>query len=205
MKPELWDIENALFNEGFQTVAGVDEAGRGPYAGDVYAAAVILPQDAVITGLDDSKKITEKRRELLYDEIVAVAVSYCVASASVEEIERLNILGATYLAMNRAIEGLTVIPDITLIDGNRSKGVVYPNRCVVGGDAKSASIAAASILAKVSRDRYMQALALEYPGYGFEKNKGYGTRAHEAAILELGITPAHRPLFLRKLLNGRHE
>lgn len=202
MRPELWDIENALFAEGFGTVAGVDEAGRGPLAGDVFAAAVILPKGAVIEGLDDSKKLTEKRREKLFDEIVKAAVSYCVASASVREINELNILNATFLAMNRAIEGLELTPDIALVDGNSGKGINYPHRCVVKGDSLSASITAASILAKVSRDRYMKELAVKYPGYGFERHSGYGTAAHKAAILELGATPEHRPLFLRKLYGG---
>ena len=205
MKPELWDIENALFAEDFHIIAGVDEAGRGPLVGDVYAAAVILPRGAVITGLDDSKKLTPKRREAIFDEITATAVSYCVASADVAEIEEINILGATMLAMNRAISGLSVAPEISLIDGNRNKGILYPNRCVVGGDALSASIAAASILAKVTRDRYMQALALEYPGYGFEQHKGYGTEAHYAAIDVLGATALHRQKFLRKHYNGGHK
>jgi len=205
MKPELWDIENALFAEDFHVVAGVDEVGRGPLAGDVYAAAVILPRGTVITGLDDSKKLTPKRREAVFNEITTTAVSYCVASADVAEIEELNILGATMLAMNRAISGLAVTPEISLIDGNANKGILYPNRCIVGGDAKSASIAAASILAKVTRDRYMQALALEYPGYGFEQHMGYGTKAHYAALDVLGVSPVHRPKYLRKYLNGRHK
>ena len=205
MRPELWDIENAFFTEGIRIIAGVDEAGRGPLAGDVYAAAVILPHGVVINGLDDSKKLSEARRELLFDEITAAAVSFCIAYADVHEIEELNILGATHLAMNRAIGGLSTVPDISLIDGNRDKGITHHSRCIIGGDAKSASIAAASILAKVSRDRYMRKLAEEYPGYGFEKHKGYGTKAHVEAILKLGATPVHRPLFLRKILNGGYK
>ena len=205
MRPELWDLENELFAEGYQTIAGVDEAGRGPIVGDVYAAAVILPRGVVISGLDDSKRVNEKKRELLYGEIIKVAVSYCVASASVEEIEELNILGATMLAMSRAVSGLTITPDITLIDGNANKGILFPNRTIISGDAKSASIAAASIIAKVTRDRYMIKLAEEYPGYGFEKHKGYGTKAHYAALDELGLTPVHRQKFLRKYNNGRHK
>ena len=205
MRPELWDIEKGLFSEGYKYIAGVDEAGRGPLVGDVYAAAVILPGGIVIPGLDDSKKLSEKRREQLYNEIVKVAISFSVAFATVAEIEELNILGATMQAMNHAIAGLSVTPDISLIDGNTSKGITCPNRTIVDGDAKSASIAAASILAKVSRDRYMVKLAELYPGYGFEKHKGYGTRAHYAAIDALGVTPVHRLKYLRKYYDGRHK
>ncbi|MDR0838566.1 MAG: ribonuclease HII [Oscillospiraceae bacterium] len=194
----MWNLEKALFEEGFSRVAGVDEAGRGPLAGDVYAAAVILPPGAVIDGLDDSKKLTERVRERLFDVIMSTATAYCVASASVAEIEERNILGATYLAMNRAIAGLGIAPDIALIDGNRDAGIEYPCRTVVKGDSLSASIAAASILAKVSRDRYMAELDARYPGYGFARHKGYGTAEHYAAIRALGATPEHRSLFLRK-------
>lgn len=193
------EIEDALRAEGFGIVCGVDEAGRGPLAGPVCAAAVILPRGVTIEGLDDSKKLTEKRREALYDVIIAAAEAYGVAFADVEEIEELNILGATYLAMNRAIAALGVGIDLALIDGNRNAGIEYPSRCVVKGDAKCVSIAAASVLAKVTRDRYMRALAEKYPGYGFEKHKGYGTEAHYAAIRALGPCPEHRPSFLRSM------
>ena len=193
------EIEDALRAEGFEIVCGVDEAGRGPLAGPVCAAAVILPRGVMIEGLDDSKKLTEKRREALYDVIIAAAEAYGVAFADVEEIEELNILGATYLAMNRAIAALGVGIDLALIDGNRNAGIEYPSRCVVKGDAKCVSIAAASVLAKVTRDRYMRALAEKYPGYGFERHKGYGTEAHYAAIRALGPCPEHRPSFLRSM------
>ena len=195
----LWEIEDAVRDEGFERVCGVDEAGRGPLAGPVCAAAVILPRGCVIDGLNDSKQLSEKRREALYDEIVSRAERYGIAFATVEEIERLNILGATYLAMNRAIEALGAGIDLALIDGNRSEGIAYPCRTVIKGDAKCASIAAASVLAKVTRDRYMLALADRYPGYGFEKHKGYGTKLHYAALRELGPCAEHRAKFLRKL------
>lgn len=193
------EIEDALRAEGYDIVCGVDEAGRGPLAGPVCAAAVILPRGVTIEGLDDSKKLTEKRREALYDIIIAAAEAHGVAFATVEEIEELNILGATYLAMNRAIAALGVGIDLALIDGNRNAGIEYPSRCVVKGDAKCVSIAAASVLAKVTRDRYMRALAEKYPGYGFERHKGYGTEAHYAAIRALGPCPEHRPSFLRSM------
>ena len=193
------EIEDALRAEGYDIVCGVDEAGRGPLAGPVCAAAVILPRGVTIEGLDDSKKLTEKRREALYDVIIAAAEAYGVAFAAVEEIEKLNILGATYLAMNRAIAALGVGIDLALIDGNRNAGIEYPSRCIVKGDAKCVSIAAASVLAKVTRDRYMRALAEKYPGYGFERHKGYGTEAHYAAIRALGPCPEHRPSFLRSM------
>ena len=193
------EIEDALRAEGYDIVCGVDEAGRGPLAGPVCAAAVILPRGVTIEGLDDSKKLTEKRREALYGDIIAAAEAYGVAFADVEEIEELNILGATYLAMNRAIAALDAGIDLALIDGNRNAGIEYPSRCIVKGDAKCVSIAAASVLAKVTRDRYMRALAEKYPGYGFERHKGYGTEAHYAAIRALGPCPEHRPSFLRSM------
>ena len=165
MKPEidLWALENELYDSGISTLCGVDEAGRGPLAGPVCAAAVILPRGLVIPGLDDSKKLSEKRREALYDEITQKALHWHAAFASVEEIEKLNILGATYLAMNRAIAQLTPQPGLALIDGNRSTGITVPSRCVVGGDGKCADIAAASVLAKVTRDRYMRGMAQGMP------------------------------------------
>ena len=196
---DLWELENELYDSGISTLCGVDEAGRGPLAGPVCAAAVMLPRGIVIDGLNDSKKLSEKRREQLYGEITAKALHWSVAFASVEEIEELNILGAIYLAMNRAIAGLGVVPELALIDGNRAAGVEYKTRCVVGGDGKCADIAAASIIAKVTRDWLMYQLDRQYPGYGFAKHKGYGTAAHYAAIRELGASPVHRPSFLRKM------
>lgn len=196
---DLWELENALYDEGYTAVCGVDEAGRGPLAGPVCAAACILPRGLVIEGLNDSKKLTEKRREALFEPIKAQALAYGIAFASVEEIEEWNILGATMLAMNRAIARLSVPPELALIDGNRTQGIQVPARAVVHGDATCASIAAASILAKVTRDRYMLDMAKQYPEYGFEKHKGYGTRAHYAAIREYGPCPIHRPSFLKKL------
>ena len=196
---ELWSIENEIYDSGLSPLCGVDEAGRGPLAGPVCAAAVILPRGLVIEGLNDSKKLSGKKRESLYDEIVEKAVAYGIAFASVEEIEEKNILEATVLAMNRAIEKLAVRPALALIDGNRDKGITVPARCVIGGDGKCADIAAASILAKVTRDRYMLQLAGQYPQYGFDKHKGYGTAAHYAAIRAYGPSPIHRMSFLRKM------
>lgn len=196
---DLWELENELYDSGITTLCGVDEAGRGPLAGPVCAAAVILPRGLVIPGLNDSKKLSEKRREALYGEITQKALHWAAAFASVEEIEALNILGATYLAMNRAIAGLGVEPELALIDGNRAKGVEHNCRCVVGGDGKCADIAAASIIAKVTRDRLMYELDEKFPGYGFAKHKGYGTAAHYEAILRLGLTPEHRRSFLKNL------
>lgn len=196
---ELWSIENEIYDSGVSILCGVDEAGRGPLAGPVCAAAVMLPRGLNIPGLNDSKKLTEKKREELYGIICAGAVCYGVAFAGVEEIERLNILNATFLAMNRAIAQLSVPPQLALIDGNRDSGIEAPSRCIVKGDALCADIAAASVLAKVTRDRYMTALASEYPQYGFEKHKGYGTKQHYAAIREFGPSPAHRMSFLKTL------
>ena len=196
---ELWNLENEIYDSGLSPLCGVDEAGRGPLAGPVCAAAVILPRGTVIEGLNDSKKLSEKRREALYGEIVGKAIAFGVAFASVEEIEEKNILEATFLAMNRAIEKLSVVPALALIDGNRNKGIALPSRCVIGGDGKCADIAAASILAKVTRDRYMLEMAEKYPQYGFDRHKGYGTAAHYAAIREYGPSPIHRMSFLRKM------
>ncbi len=179
-------------------LCGVDEAGRGPLAGEVYAAAVILPVECEIAGLNDSKKLTEKKRELLYEEILQKAVSYCIATASVEEIETVNILNATFLAMNRAVQGLSVTPELVLVDGNRDPKLPLPAHCIVKGDATSASIAAASILAKVARDREMLSLAKQYPQYQFEKHKGYGTALHYQMLDEFGESPVHRHSFLKK-------
>ena len=196
MKLDLWEIERELHAEGIGLICGVDEAGRGPLAGPVCAAAVILPPETELPDLNDSKKLSEKKRAQLFPEIQRIALAWSVAFASVEEIEERNILGATMLAMNRAIAGLSLTPDLALIDGNRNKEIEVPSRCVVHGDARCASIAAASILAKVSRDHLMLELAREYPQYGFEKHKGYGTKAHYAALREYGPCPAHRPSFL---------
>lgn len=187
--------------EGFAAICGVDEAGRGPLAGPVTAAAVILPPGVEIEGLNDSKKLSESKREKLYDVILQTAVSCCVASASVEEIEQYNILQATFLAMRRAVEGLSCVPDLALIDGNQlPTGLAVPARTIVKGDGRSASIAAASVLAKVTRDRYMKQQDTLYPGYGFAVHKGYGTKAHYAALAEQGPSPIHRMSFLKKWL-----
>ena len=198
-KADLWKIENEIIASGFAPLCGVDEAGRGPLAGPVCAAAVILPQGLELAGLDDSKRLTEKKREVLFDLICENAVSYGIAFATVEEIEERNILGATFLAMNRAIAQLSPQPALALIDGNRNAGIEAPSRCIIDGDAKCASIAAASILAKVTRDRYMLEMAEKYPVYGFEKHKGYGTKQHYAALREHGPCEIHRPSFLKKM------
>lgn len=180
-------------------LCGVDEAGRGPWIGAVYAAAVIFDDDAFIEGLDDSKKLSEAKREELYEEITQKAVSYSVAFATEKEIEELNILGATFLAMERAVKGLNPPPAIALVDGNRLPPLKMKTETVVKGDSASASIAAASILAKVTRDRYMKELDLRYPEFNFASNKGYGTKQHIEALKKYGYTPEHRRLFLRKL------
>ena len=196
---DLWEIEKEIIGSGIAPLCGVDEAGRGPLAGPVCAAAVIFPTGLEIEGLNDSKKLTEKKREALYDVITRSAVSYGIAFASVEEIEERNILGATFLAMNRTIAQLQPVPALALIDGNRNGGIELPSRCVIGGDAKCASIAAASILAKVTRDRLMLELDLRYPQYGFRQHKGYGTKQHYAALREYGPSEIHRPSFLKNL------
>ena len=196
---ELWKLENEIYDSGVELICGVDEAGRGPLAGPVCAAAVILPRGLEIEGLNDSKKLGEKKRDKLFDAICAEAVSYGIAFASVEEIEEVNILNAAMLAMNRAIEKLSVKPTLALIDGNRDSAINMPSRCVVKGDAKCADIAAASILAKVTRDRYMLEIAGKYPEYHFEKHKGYGTKLHYEALREYGPCEIHRPSFLRKM------
>ena len=197
-----FSIENQVKSKGFKFVCGVDEAGRGPLAGPVCAAAVILNEE--IEGLNDSKKLSEKKREALFDVIKEKALSYSIAFASVEEIEECNILNATYLAMNRAIEGLNVKADFALIDGNRvPTGITVPCETVVKGDAKSCSVAAASILAKVTRDRLMLEEDKKYPQYNFKKHKGYGTKEHTDAILKYGLSHIHRPSFLKKLLGEK--
>ena len=194
----LWAIEDGCFAEGFQIVCGVDEAGRGPLAGPVCAAAVILPPHLQIPGLNDSKKLTDKRRRELMPVIKEQALAYGIAFATHEEIDQINILQATYLAMERALAQLNIKPDIALIDGNRAKDFGLPAKTVVHGDSLSASIAAASVLAKVTRDDLMLQMAEEYPQYGFEIHKGYGTKAHYAALAEHGPSPLHRMTFLKK-------
>ena len=197
--PDLWTMERELMASGNRVLCGIDEAGRGPLAGPVCAAAVILPAGLELSGLNDSKKLTEKKREALYDEILSAALHHGIAFATVEEIEEFNILGATYLAMRRAYSQLGVTPDLALVDGNRDPGLGVPTRCVIKGDATCADIAAASILAKVTRDRYMLEMAEKFPMYGFEKHKGYGTAAHYAAIRAYGPCEIHRPSFLKKM------
>ena len=197
---EWFAYEDAVRAAGYALVCGVDEAGRGPLAGPVYAAAVILPPHGMIDGLNDSKKLTPARRDALYDVICREAVAYGVASASVEEIESLNILRATFLAMHRAVAQLDPTADYAMVDGNRLPPLDIPAQTVVKGDALSASIAAASILAKVTRDRYMLEMAARYPQYGFEQHKGYGTALHVARLREFGPSPIHRMSFLKKIL-----
>jgi ribonuclease HII len=196
---ELWQLENEIYDEGYKLVCGVDEAGRGPLAGPVCAAAVILPRNAVIEGLNDSKKLTEKKREELFEPIKSLALCYGIAFATVDEIEERNILNATFLAMNRAISQLSPTPELALIDGNRNTGIEIQSRCIVKGDSRCADIAAASVLAKVTRDRYMLEMAEKYPEYHFEQHKGYGTKLHYEAIRQYGPCELHRPSFLRKM------
>ena len=198
-----FSLEKAAMARGCAAVCGCDEAGAGPLAGPVYAAAVILPMGADIPGLNDSKKLTAKKRDVLFDQITATAEAYSIAFVTAEEIDSLDILNARMLAMNRAIEGLSIRPDLCLIDGNRDHGssvsITAPHMCLVGGDGKSASIAAASILAKVSRDRYVTGvLDREYPQYQFAKHKGYGTKLHYEMLDRYGPCPAHRRTFLKK-------
>ena len=195
---DMWLYERKVFSRGYQLVCGVDEAGRGPLAGPVCAAAVILPAELEIPGLDDSKKLSDKRRRELFPIIQEQAVAYGIGFASHEEIDEINILQATYLAMERAIAQLQVKPEFALIDGNRAKDFGLPVKTVVKGDSLSASIAAASVLAKVSRDVLMEEAAQAYPGYGFEIHKGYGTKAHYEALVKLGASPIHRMSFLKK-------
>lgn len=194
------EYENLAKKMGFNAICGVDEAGRGPLAGPVCAAAVILPEKTIIDGVNDSKKLSEKKREMLFDVIKEKALSYSIAFASVEEIEEFNILNATMLAMKRAIEGLTIKADFAMIDGNKTPNLDIPCECIIKGDAKSMSIASASILAKVSRDRLLYKYAEEYPEYHFDKHKGYGTKVHIEALKEFGPCPYHRPSFLKKIL-----
>ncbi len=196
-----YEYEERLYNEGYIAVCGCDEAGRGPLCGPVVAAAVILPRGLVIEGLDDSKKLSEKKREKLYAEIIEKALAYCIAEASPEEIDEYNILNASMLAMRRAVEGLSVRADYALIDGNCSRGFAIPTETVVKGDSKSYSIAAASILAKVTRDRGCVELDRLYPEYGIAKHKGYPTKEHMDAVRKYGPAPIHRRSFLKFLNN----
>lgn len=196
---ELWNYEHEANARGYAVICGVDEAGRGPLAGPVCAAAVILPPELEIEGLNDSKKLTEKKREALYDIIVEKALAYGIAFASEAEIDEINILQATFLAMQRAVEQLSIKPDLVLVDGNREPALGdLPVKTIIKGDSRSANIAAASILAKVTRDRLMLELDARYPQYGFALHKGYGTLAHHAALREHGACPVHRQTFLRK-------
>ncbi len=201
-EPDLFGFDSG-FRARYGAVCGIDEAGRGTLAGDVFAAAVILDEGVVIEGINDSKKLTEKKREALFDEICAKARAYCIASADVDEIERLNILQADFLAMRRAYNGLGTAAGIVLVDGNQLPELDAEMKYVIKGDARSASIAAASILAKVSRDRYMKRMAEKYPQYGFEKHKGYGTKAHYAAVDEFGLCEIHRKSFFKKYFEKR--
>ncbi|MBQ5711914.1 MAG: ribonuclease HII [Oscillospiraceae bacterium] len=200
---DMWSIEDAHFEDGIQLICGVDEAGRGPLAGPVCAAAVILPPHLEIPGLNDSKKLTDKRRRELFPIIKEQAVAYGIGLATHEEIDEINILQATYLAMERAIAQLRIVPELALIDGNRARDLGVPVQTVVKGDSLSASIAAASVLAKVTRDDLMLEAAVTYPGYGFEIHKGYGTKAHYAALTELGPCAIHRRTFLKKFYGDK--
>ena len=194
----MWQIEQEYFSEGIRLICGVDEAGRGPLAGPVCAAAVILPANLDIPGLDDSKKLSDKRRRELYPIIKEQAVAYSIAMVDHDQIDQINILQATLLAMEQAINGLDIKPELALVDGNREKDFGVPVKTVVHGDSLSASIAAASVLAKVTRDDHMLQMAQLYPQYGFEIHKGYGTKAHYAALTEHGPSPIHRMTFLKK-------
>ena len=195
---DLWVEERRCRAAGHILICGADEAGAGPLAGPVYAGAVILPEGLELKGLNDSKQVTEKNRERLFDEIRARAVAWSVASVDERTIDEINILNARLLAMERAIEGLDPAPDYALIDGNRDKGISFPHETLVKGDGRSASIAAASILAKVSRDRYMVELAERYPQYRFEQHKGYPTKLHYEMLDAYGPSPVHRKSFLKK-------
>ncbi len=197
--PLSWTFETACYENGYAAVCGCDEAGRGPLAGPVVAAAVILPYACDIDGLDDSKKLSEKKRDALYDVIVKKASAYGIAMASAAEIDEINILNASMLAMRRAVERLSIPADYALIDGNTSRGFLIPTQTIIGGDGKSPSIAAASILAKVTRDRLCMELDRVYPAYGFAKHKGYPTKVHREAVRQYGLCPEHRKTFLKFL------
>ena len=194
-----YSLEKEYSDKGYKVICGVDEAGRGPLCGPVFAAACVLPEGLYIEGLNDSKKLTEKKREKLFDVIKENAIAYCIASASVEEIDEMNILEADLLAMRRAIAGLSVKADFALIDGNINRGFDIDTAAIIKGDAASMSIAAASVLAKVARDRICLELDKEYPQYKIAKHKGYGTKEHKAALFEYGPSPIHRKQFIRFL------
>lgn len=196
------EYEEKAFDEGYEIICGIDEAGRGPLAGPVYAAAVILPKGHIVEGVNDSKKLSEKKRDELFDKILDECICYSIGTASEKEIDEINILQATFLAMRRAVEGLEYRPDLALIDGNKKPGLDIAEWDIVKGDSKSANIAAASIIAKVSRDRYMLEMAEKYPQYQFEKHKGYGTKLHYEMIDKYGVSPIHRKSFLKKILNN---
>lgn len=195
----LWEIENEYYDKGYTLVCGVDEAGRGPLAGPVCAGACILPRNLEIEGLNDSKKLTDRKRRILYDIITEQALAWAVCMIDEKTIDEINILQATYQAMRGAVAGLTQQPDFVLVDGNRDPSLGIPTLTVIKGDARCANIAAASILAKVTRDRYMEQMAEKYPGYGFEIHKGYGTKAHYEALAAKGPSEIHRMTFLKKL------
>lgn len=197
----MLEIENNLYNQGYKYICGVDEAGRGPLCGPVVAAAVILPKDICIEGVNDSKKLSEKKREKLYDDIMTRALAVGVGISDVDVIEKVNILNATKLAMIQAINNLQITPDYVIVDGNQKIDITIPLDTVIKGDAKSESIACASIIAKVTRDRMLLKYDKEYPEYGFSKHKGYGTKLHIEAIKKYGITPIHRPSFCKKFIN----
>lgn len=203
VKIDWLKYENEAKADGYNIVCGIDEAGRGPLAGPVCAAAVILPDGCIIEGVNDSKKLTEKKREQLFDVIKETAVAYSIATADEKEIDEINILQATYLAMNRAFQGLKIKPDMALVDGNRDPGLEIPTRMIVKGDANSMSIAAASILAKVTRDRFMLEMDKKYPQYQFAKHKGYGTKLHYEMLDKYGASEIHRMTFLRKYYENK--
>lgn len=203
VKIDWLKYENEAKADGFNVVCGIDEAGRGPLAGPVCAAAVILPDGCIIDGVNDSKKLTEKKREQLFEVIKETAVAYSIATADEKEIDEINILQATYLAMNRAFNGLKIKPDMALVDGNRDPNLGIPTRTIVKGDAASMSIAAASILAKVTRDRFMLEMDKKYPEYQFAKHKGYGTKLHYEMLDKYGASEIHRMSFLRKYYENK--
>lgn len=201
----LYEFDREIKNKsGAKLLCGVDEAGRGPLAGDVYAAAVVFPENVIIDGINDSKKLSEKKREALFDEIKEKAMAYCIATASVREIEEINILNAAMLAMKRAVEGLDITPELVLIDGNKTPDIRPQAISVVKGDAKSQSVAAASILAKVARDRYMKEMDKKYPEYQFSKHKGYGTKLHYEMVDKYGLCDIHRPSFFKKYFEKKN-
>ncbi len=200
---DMWAIEKSFFDKGYSCICGVDEAGRGPLAGPVCAAAVILPPHLELSGLNDSKKLSDKKRRELFPLIQEQALAYGIAFADHQEIDQINILQATYLAMERALAQLSIRPDMVLIDGNRARDFGLPVTTVIHGDALSANIAAASILAKVTRDDYMERMAEKYPQYGFEIHKAYGTKAHYAALTQYGPSPIHRMTFLKKFYGNQ--